>query len=150
MYTSIHEIPGISEKEIKADEALKEKYNSVVYGMFLSTEAFIKGNGEVGGYAALFCDWLTGIFDIKFKLEIFNSSELLEKIGSGEIDFSGNMMPIEERLNMFYISDTIAERQLTIVQLQGSRNLDQISLERPLRYAFIANTPLEATVASVT
>ncbi|MCL2722351.1 MAG: ATP-binding protein, partial [Treponema sp.] len=46
-------------------------------------------------------------------------------------------------------TDTIANRLYVTFRLEGSLPLNQISLERPLRYAFIG-TPVEAVVASVT
>ena len=147
---SFRDIPGVTAEEITAIKSLQREYESFVYGMIPSTEVFKKSNGEVGGYAALFCEWLTGLFDIPFKLDIFSSHDLIEKLNSGDIDFSGNIMPTPERERMYYMTDTIAERQFITIRLANTLPLDQILHERPLRYAFMANTPVEAAVASVT
>jgi hypothetical protein len=36
-----------------------------------TTEAFIDKNGEIRGFASLFSEWLTELFEIPFKTEIF-------------------------------------------------------------------------------
>ncbi len=149
-YTSLQDIPGITEDDIQAVEALREKYDSFSYGMYLSTEAFIKDNGEPGGYSALFCNWLTELLGIPFELVLYRSNELSDKLLSGEIDFSGNLVPTDNRMKMFYMSDTIAERAFIIAWLEGSRSPDEILYERPIRYAFSENTPLEEIVDKVT
>ena len=147
---SFRDIPGITTAEITVIESLKREREFLVYGMIPSTEAFIKSSGEAGGYAALFCEWLTGLFEIPFKLEINSSGELQRKLHSGEIDFSGNMMPAGERLQTYYMTDTIAERQFIRVRLAGSRDIGQILAERPVRYAFAIDNTFESAVASVT
>ena len=108
---TFRDIPRVTGEEIAAIEALQEKHEFFTYGMFLSTEAFIKDNGETGGYAALFCDWLTELFDIKFIVEFGNSSEVQDNLRSGAIDFSGNIMLTEDNKKIFHMSDTITERQ---------------------------------------
>ena len=150
IFSSFREIPGITGDETAAIEALQKSRRSFSYGMIDSTEAFINENGEYGGYMALFCGWLSKLFDIPFIPGIYQTNELIEKLNAGEIDFSGNMMPTEERRKNYFLTDTIAERQFISMRLAGSRGLDEISQEHPLRYAFAANTPIEAAVASVT
>jgi len=147
---SFREIPGVTADEISAIEALQKKYSSFTIGAIPSTEAFVKSSGEFGGYDALLCEWLTSLFGITFKMEICSSNELNGKLNSGEVDFSGSMMPTPEREKRYYLSDTIAERQFIRVRLAGSPDINQILLERPLRYAFAANSSEEAAVASVT
>ncbi|MDR0463601.1 MAG: transporter substrate-binding domain-containing protein, partial [Treponema sp.] len=148
-FKTFRDIPGVTEQETAEINALREKYGSFSYGMILSTEAFEKENGEMGGYAALFCEWLTQLFDIPFIPKIYAANELIRGLNNREIDFSGNIMPNEERLRTHFLTDTIAERQFVMVRLKGSRSIDKILEERPLRFAFAAYTPLEDSVASV-
>ncbi|MCL2766008.1 MAG: transporter substrate-binding domain-containing protein [Treponema sp.] len=150
LFKSFRDVPGVTAREIEAVEALQKKYEYFSYGMILSTEAFVMEDGRTGGYAALFCEWLTQLFNIPFKLEIMETNEILEKMETGEVDFSGNLMPTDERRQRYYMTDTIAERQFILVRLAGSPSLDQILLERPIRYAFPVNTPVEETIAMVT
>jgi len=146
---SFRSIQGITEAEITAIEALQKKYNSFVYGMVLTTEAFKKENGEIGGYAALICGWLTDIFKINFIPLILDPADLLSKLDTGEIHFSGNMMPAGERSGTYYMTEPVAERQIVTVKLAGSRSLSEILAERPVKYAFAANTSIGTAAASV-
>ena len=63
IYTSYHDIPGVTEEEIDAIEKIKERRGEFAYGMNYSTEAFID-DGVVGGYSALFCELLSELFEI--------------------------------------------------------------------------------------
>jgi len=146
---SYREIPGVTASEISAIEALQKNRGSIVYGITPSTEAFAYENGDVKGYASLFCEWLTRLFGIKFELQIHEWIELTEKLNSGEVDFSIHFLSSDENLDKFYISDPIAERQFIITHLEGSPDISRISRERKPRYAFTVSSPTESTIASV-
>jgi PAS domain S-box-containing protein len=149
-FTSFLEIPGITNEEIAAIEALQREHRTFSYGMTLTTEAFIKENGEVGGYAALFCEWLSSLFGIRFQPEIYAWNDLLEKLNTGDLDFAGNLIITEERRQMYHMTDAIAERQYKIMRINGSPPLERIALERPLRYAFLRGAVHSRNVAAVT
>ena len=53
-HASFKDIPGITEDEIKAIEALQKQNTSFVYGSALSTEGFYDEDGEVRGFSAFF------------------------------------------------------------------------------------------------
>ena len=89
---SFRDIPGVSGDEIIAIESLQSKYSSFVYGMNPTTEAFIGKSGEIEGYAALFCDWLTQMFGIPFTPALYEWGDLLTGLRSGGIDFTGEIM----------------------------------------------------------
>ena len=135
-FASFRDIPDVTEDEIVAIERLQKERAVFTYVMSLTTEAFSKENGELGGYAALLCEWLTSLFDIRFKLELYPPDELIPKLRTGEFDFAGNVSVTDEHLEVYYMTDPIAERQYKRILLEKSHNLNQISLERPLRYAF--------------
>jgi PAS domain S-box-containing protein len=147
-FVTFREIPGVTEKEIEDIERLKDTRASLTYGMILSTEAFLRADGGVGGFTGLFCEWLSGLFDIPFVPQIVLSHELIEKLNGGEIDFSGNMMFTEARAEIYNMTDNIAERQLLRITVPGA-GLNRIAQERPLRYMFIEGAPLERLVSAV-
>ena len=149
-FSSFRDIPGVTEQEIAAIEALQKKHDSFVYGMTLSSESFINENGGNGGYAALFCEWLTGLFDITFDLKLFLWTELHGKLSSGEVDFSSYLMLDDESLKAYYMTDYIATRQFITIRPEKNRRLNEISKERTPRYAFTKNSPTETAVAAVT
>ncbi|MDR0495798.1 MAG: transporter substrate-binding domain-containing protein, partial [Treponema sp.] len=90
---SFRDIPGVTQGEIDAVEALKKKYGSFVFGTGLSTRAFIGKNGEIEGYTPMFCEWLTEIFGIPFRPAFYEWGALLKGLESGEVDFTNEVMP---------------------------------------------------------
>jgi signal transduction histidine kinase/ActR/RegA family two-component response regulator len=149
-FASFHDIPGVTAQETAAIELLQQKYESLSYGMTLSTEAFLTEGNQVGGYAALLCEWLGGLFGIRFQPAVYAWGDLVEKLNAGDLDFAGNITPTAERLETYLMTDPIADRQYKTIQLAGSIPLDQIAVTRPLRYVFIEGAAIAATVASVT
>jgi len=143
---SFRDIPGITKDEINAIEVLQKKYNSFVYGMDVSTEAFIGNNGEIQGYAALFCEWLTELFGIPFRTVFYEWGDLLNGLESGDVDFTGELMTSAERRGTYFMTSPIAERSLKIYRIRGSETLDAIIKSRPPRYAFLNGSVLNADV----
>jgi signal transduction histidine kinase/DNA-binding response OmpR family regulator/ABC-type amino acid transport substrate-binding protein len=152
-FASFREIPGVTAEEIAAIETLQKNHRAFSYGMTLTTEAFIKESGEgggVGGYAALFCEWLTSLFGIQFQPEIYAWSDLREKLDTGTLDFAGNLIITEERRQIYHMTDAITKRQYKMIRLKGSPPFELIESERPLRYAFLIGAVHGPNVAAVT
>jgi PAS domain S-box-containing protein len=146
-FTSYRDIPGITEDEIKAIEALREKKPFFIYGMSESTESFIGGNGEIGGYSALFCKWLSQLFGIFFKPAIYEWGDLVEGINAEEIDFTGEMTATDERRKTYFMTDTIVERSIKTFRLLGSKPISEVIRSRPLFCCFLEGT---TTISDVT
>ncbi|MCL2722115.1 MAG: transporter substrate-binding domain-containing protein [Treponema sp.] len=138
--TSYKDIPGVTEQEIAAISALREKHGSFVFGVLPSTVAFYNSNGEIRGFSALFCEWLTELFDIPFRLEFVEWSEFLAKLANYEVDFTGAMTATEERLKTYFMTTAIATQTVRSFTILDSLPLEIIAQTRPLRYAFIAGT----------
>jgi len=136
-YASFRDVPGITEDEIKAVEALKEKHDVFVYGMIMTNETFYDEDGKIRGFSALVCNWLTKLFEIQFKPAIYTWNDLLSGLASGEIDFSGELTATPERRRTYYMTDAIAERSIKYMRLAGSAPLQSIAALRPQRYAFL-------------
>ena len=136
-YASLKDVPGITEEEIKAIEALRETYNSFVYGMIMTNETFYDEEGKIGGFSVLFCGWLTELFGIQFKPAIYTWSDLLTGLASGEIDFSGELTATSERRKTYHMTDAIAERSIKYIRIADSAPFQIITMLRPLRYAFL-------------
>jgi len=147
MFNSYKEIPGVTEDEIKAIEALRERIPFFVYGMLPSTETFIRENGEIGGYSVLFCAWLSQLFGIPFIPTIFEWGNLVTGIESGEIDFTGEMTATAERREVFFMTDAIVERSIKIFRLKNSKPVTDIIRSGELRCCFLEGT---TTIDSVT
>ena len=134
---SFRDIPGLTQDEIKAIEALQKQNTPFIYGVTPSTEAFIKKNGEIGGYTVLLCNWLTDLFGIKFQPEIYsNWGNLLEKLHNGEISFI-NLKNTEERQKFYQMTEPIAQRSIKIIRLENGPISKNSALPR---FAFIGGT----------
>jgi len=139
-YASFRDIPSVTQDEIKAIEALQKEYDSFVYGMTNTTETFVdslSSSGEIKGYSALFCEWLSGLFDIPFKPSLYNWDGLFAGLANGEIDFTGDLMETEERSRIYFMTDPIAERSLKYFQIAGRPDIYEIAQSRPPRLAFL-------------
>ena len=146
-FTSFQDIPGVTEDEIRAIEALREKTLFFIYGMSESTETFLGKDDEIGGYSVLFCEWLSQLFGIPFKPVIYEWGDLVEGINAQRIDFTGEMTPTDERRKTYFMTDAIVERSIKIFRLAGSKTIMEIARSRPLRCCFLDGT---TTIGEVT
>jgi diguanylate cyclase (GGDEF)-like protein len=149
IYKSYKDIPGVTEKEINAIEALKKKYSYFVYGADHTTEAFpilLGPSSKAGGYAAELCKWLTDLFGIPFVLSLYmdNWHNLIAGFESGDVHFMGDLIPTEERKETYFMTGTISERSLAIFQTTGGSSIAEIAKSRLPRLAFPRNYALHA------
>ena len=147
-FTTLRDVPGITNDEITAIEVLRQQKGSFVYGMPLSTEAFINEKGEMGGFAAEICGWLSGIFGIPFVPVQCELSDLFAGLENGSIDFTGELRETDERRSIYSMTGPIAERILKYFYLESNPTPDQIMETRILRCGFIEGTSTIAMVSS--
>jgi len=145
-YASFRDIPGVTREEINAIEDIQKKYGSFVYGMGASTEAFIGKDGEVHGFTALFCGWLTKMFGIPIKIKLSEWGDMLKGMETGDVDFTGELMSESELRSSFFMTSPIAERSLKIYRIRDSKTFEEILKSRPPRFAFFRNSVLSANV----
>jgi signal transduction histidine kinase/DNA-binding response OmpR family regulator/ABC-type amino acid transport substrate-binding protein len=140
LYTSYRDIPGVSEEEIAAVESLLARRDGFVYGMTFTTETFHNTDGEIAGYSALVCRWLTDLFGIPFEPAIFEWEGLIAGLEAGDIDFTGELTATEERQEKYYMTDAITERSVKYIRIEDAQELSEIAKSHPLRYAFLEGT----------
>jgi len=146
-FSSFREIPGITENEISAIEALQKKHISFVYGMNASTEAFIGKNGEIRGYAVLFCDWLSAFLGVPVELKLYGWDDLLKGLESGEIDFTGDLLSADEYRETYFMTGPITQRSIKIYRTEGSDPLQYVINSRLPRFAFLERSSPSADIA---
>jgi signal transduction histidine kinase/CheY-like chemotaxis protein len=145
---SFRDIPGVTADEIRAIEALQDEHLYFIYGMNPTIEAFDDCiHHEVNGFSPLFCQWLSGLFDIPFEVRLYNWGDLLAGLASGEIDFTGDLMATTERQKNFFMTSPIVERSLKTVRIAGTPPLSVIARSRPPVFVFPENSALVFTVA---
>ena len=135
--TCFRDIPGITVKEICTIEGLIEKYPHFIYGMLPNTESFYDSDGNISGFAALTAEWLSELFGIEFIPRNYEMSELLQGLESGEIHFTGYLMPTEKQKQTYFMTEPIALRTIKYFRLEGSPALSEIRKSRPPRYALV-------------
>jgi len=147
---SFRDIPGVTEDEIKAIEELQKQYSSFIYGVVSSSESFVMEDGRIGGFSALFCEWLSMLFEVPFIPTNITFDGMLSTIMEGKIDFAGDLRFTEERQQSYFMTDPIALRSIKSIRIEGSQSIESITLSRLPRYAFLENTVSIDDVAAVT
>ena len=136
-FDSFRGIPGLTIEEVAAVEELQNSVGSFVYAVNRSTEAFYDENGEVNGFAALFCRWLSELFDIPFIPKIVEWDELIEGLENETIDFTGELTANAERRRKYIMTDDIAQRQIVCIRLNDDAPPRETAHSRPPRYGFL-------------
>ncbi|MCL2812090.1 MAG: transporter substrate-binding domain-containing protein [Clostridia bacterium] len=134
------DIPGVTDQEMAAIEALKTTRSELIYGQMLETEAFILPDGTYAGFATKVCGLLTELFEIEFRLELYDWANLINGLDNKQIDFTGDLTPTPERLLRYYMTYPIAERSQRIFMLAEQ---DRFRDERDIvgeRVGFLAGT----------
>ncbi|MDR0657090.1 MAG: transporter substrate-binding domain-containing protein [Treponema sp.] len=136
-YSNFREVPGVEKRDIEAIERIIAKREHLNYGVLLNSETFYTEEGELEGFSRIFCDWLSGFFGIPFVLSIYEWDSLIEAIRAGEIDFTGEFTPTEERNKRYFMSDELIRRPIFTFTLKGAQDPAEIRRERPLRCGFL-------------
>ncbi|MCL2399928.1 MAG: response regulator [Defluviitaleaceae bacterium] len=147
VFTCFTDIPGVTLEEIQAIEQLRLEHNYFIFGMLHNDEAFYTIDGEIAGFSARLCDWLTELFGIPFVPAIFEWVDLIDGLESGDIHFTGLLARTEERSQIYAMTDSISKRALTLVRAPETESLKEIMEERPLRFAFYKATALPEVLA---
>ncbi|MCL1902811.1 MAG: transporter substrate-binding domain-containing protein [Oscillospiraceae bacterium] len=148
VFPSFLDVPGITAEEVAAITALQRKYDSFTYAMPSSIEAFFNEDGEIKGFAVLFCNWLTELFDIEFVLEEYQFGEILTGLEDGSIDFTGTMTLTSERREKYIMTEPIAERTLKYFRIEESVPIKEIRETRLPRYGMLKNSVVTESVTA--
>ena len=131
------DIPGVTQEEIAAIEALKSHRQKLTYGSLFGTEAFVLEDGSHAGYSSKFSALLSGLFGIPFVTEIHAWDQLIKKAEDQSLDFIGELAPTESLRQTFYMSQPIAKRLLRIFTHKDHDGLNFRSSARRLRIGFL-------------
>jgi signal transduction histidine kinase/CheY-like chemotaxis protein/ABC-type amino acid transport substrate-binding protein len=136
-YKSLHDIPGITDNDIDQINAIRGKYDTLIFANLLSTELFINENGEFDGFVPKFISWFSKLFDIPIKVQIEEWDDLVEKLQKGKVHFTGELTSTEERKNTHFMTRPIIERTLHTMRMKNAPPIEEILGRRTLRYAFL-------------
>jgi len=121
-----------------------------LYGMIQNDEAFYTTDGEIGGFAAQMCLWLTDKFGVPFIPVIFDDlPQLMAALEDGSVHFTGQLPRTDSLLETFHMTDPISMRSVAIVRTPHQRPLDSIAQSRPLRLGFMHGSVLHSVLDSM-
>jgi len=147
IFSSYRDIPGITAVEIAAIEDLKKQKNQFIIGVLPTTDAFTDDDGEIRGYYALLCEWLSGLFGIPFVPKHYSWMGLLDGLASGEVDFAGDLTANDERRRTYIMTGAISQRSLKYFRLEGSPPFSETTGTRLPRYILQERTTIAADVS---
>ena len=142
---TFRDVPGVTEEEIAAVEALCAERDSFSYGTILATESFIKPDGAHAGFAVNYCQLLSELFGVRFDTEIMEWNDLLASLETGDIDFTGDLSPTPERNRNYVMSIPIAERMLRLYTFTDSEIKTETDINGH-KIGFLAGTATEENV----
>ena len=140
------DVPGITQEEIDAIEAVRSRTTFLTYGMTMSTECY-REEKTTQGFAALFSAWLSSFFGIKVSPIIYEWDVLLAGLEDHTIAFSGEVSFELRGEEDYYMTMPIAERRVKYVSFEGANRLEILGRSRDLKYGFLEGTTTEALVA---
>ena len=133
-------IPGVTQKEIDAIEAIKKSGRTFVYGGMLSSEAFPDENGAISGYAAHITRLLSKLFGIEFSPVMYDWKELFDGLAETSIDFSGEFTATPERRGTYLMSGDIAVRPVGLFYPAGGKSIEEIATFRTPVIGFLRDS----------
>jgi len=139
-------IPGVTQEEIDAIEAIKKTRGEFIYGVTKTTESFITQDNTVAGFSRLVCERLSSLFGIPFTPRPYGWDELNEALKADAIDFTGELSPTPERMKLYLMTDPMIQRTVKMFMVRGDEKLTGIAKERPLRAAFLEGSITYAQV----
>ncbi|MDR1083807.1 MAG: transporter substrate-binding domain-containing protein [Deltaproteobacteria bacterium] len=140
VFSNYKEIPGVDRADIEAIEAIKTNRSAIQFGLNYSTEAFLDSDGKIGGFSALFCQWLTELFGLTFKPGIYEWTPMIEGLANKSISMTSDLTATPERRKAYIMTEAVAERSIKYMRLTSREDLEIIALQRQLRFAFFPGT----------
>jgi PAS domain S-box-containing protein len=83
---------------------------------------------------------MADLFGVRFSPVICRWGDLVNGLETGEIDFTGELTPTEERRKTYFMTSAIAERTIKYFRIQNSPPFEEVARLHPLRYAFLSGT----------
>jgi signal transduction histidine kinase/CheY-like chemotaxis protein len=136
-YKKYTDMPGVTAEEKAAIEKLRQSGRTLIWGSDITTECFVRADGELGDFFALTTKWLEEFLGLPIQLKVMTWSEMLAGLADHTVDFSGDLTPTPERRETYLMTAPIAEYAVNYFHPYGMAPLNKIALARPPRYAFL-------------
>ncbi|MDR0548224.1 MAG: transporter substrate-binding domain-containing protein [Deltaproteobacteria bacterium] len=139
IFTDYRRVPGVTDEEIAAIEALKTSRGSLILANSHSTEVFPTAEGGFGGFVPLLSQYLSRLFELPIIAQGREWDDLLTSLATHEVSLTGDLTPTPERRNTYFMTSSMAERAVKYITL-AKTDLDEIAARRPLKLAFLRDT----------
>jgi signal transduction histidine kinase/DNA-binding response OmpR family regulator len=93
----------------------------------------------VGGFSALVCEWLSGLFGVPFEIRFYDWDqweEMLDGLASYEVDFNGDLTRTPERMKEYYMTEFLTNRDIKMFRMADAGGSSDAGETRPPRYVF--------------
>ena len=146
-YGSYKDIPGVTQAEIDAIEALLAKKPKLDYGVCLSTEAFFYKDDSIGGFAKLLGDHISELFGFEFSYKALGFEDMINQLETNELDIVSDLTATPERRETLFMTDAIFQRVISVFSMNGLQALEALAKTRPIRCAFMDGSTTYLRVA---
>ena len=141
VYKYYQDIPGVTDAEIAAIEQIKSARSSFSFGAMYSADAFYTQDGSMGGYLPALCDGLSNLFGIAFDIQIQSRDDAGAQEVFLESDFTSEILFDQNTKNQYMMTDSVNEKLVHAYRKSGTESLLVLGQLRPLRYAFMTDSP---------
>ncbi|MDR2455655.1 MAG: transporter substrate-binding domain-containing protein [Deltaproteobacteria bacterium] len=141
------DIPGVTEEDKLAIEALKKERPYLVYGGVHSTDTFPDESGAIRGFTGLFSELLTRLFGIEVRPAILHWDDLIKGLGNHSVDFTGDLSGTPARRASFLMTDAILQHSLKYMLLKDAPDPAEIAKTRRVKYGFLEGSVTVNSVA---
>ena len=143
---SYRQIPGITEEEITAIEALKAGRQQLVFGHIATAEAFTLPDGTKAGFIPKLCELLSDIIGIPFVHKLMSWDDLLGGLENLTLDFTGELTANTIINTKAIMTHPMADRNLGIYIYDEAINIDNVFDLFGLRIGFFNDSITEQSI----
>ena len=145
---SYRDIPGITEDELSAIDAMVASQRSFRLAALPGTECFYDENGLLQGLSVSICQWLTRIFEIPFEPVMVEWDELRSGLESHLYDFSADIPTRWQSDMRFFLTNAIDERSMWLFWGPDAHLSSGSQTAVPLRYGYLDGRGMKTEILS--
>ncbi|MDR2351743.1 MAG: transporter substrate-binding domain-containing protein [Deltaproteobacteria bacterium] len=134
------EIPGVTPEEIAAIETVKKNRSFFILGNTFSEQCYLNSDGQVRGFNVSLANWLTSLFGIEFRSQIYNWDALIDGMAANTLDFTTELSPSRDRADTYFMTSPIFEISIIYIRLKNARPFKDLARSKTLKYGFLPGT----------
>jgi PAS domain S-box-containing protein len=127
---SYKDVPGITQEEIAAIEAVRAKGGGLTYGNIIETESFRMPDGTFAGFSAELFNYMGGFFGIGFSPRYYGHGgrdSVMEAFKSGGVDFVYGIATSAKAMERYHVTTPVAGHRMAAYMRAGDAELNDIS-----------------------